>query len=212
MKTKMMMFAILFSMLGIGSMAQEKTVKDYVWKYDGKKKEHTIGLYAGISGSYSVVMNKPAGWAGARLGVVFDKRFTVGLAGYALWYDYKLNTLVSDGTYHLESGYAGAYFEYMQPFGNRFRLGFSLLLGQGTAKYTYDKDYREGKPWYEQTIDQQSFQVTEPGIEALVRIMPKWWIGLNGSYRATSPVRLTQTSTSLFNNFNGGISVRFGIF
>jgi hypothetical protein len=212
MKTKMIFAAILFSVTGYLALAQETTVKDYLWKYDGKKKEHTLGVYAGLSGSYTEVMDKPAGWAGARLGFVLDKRFTVGLAGYALWYDHKLTELAEEGTYHLESGYAGAYFEYMQPFGNHFKLGFSLLLGQGLAKYTYDKEYREGKPWYEQTIDQQTFTVTEPGIELLFRVAPKWWIGINGSYRATSPVRLMQTPENLFNNFNGGVSVRLGIF
>ncbi len=212
MKTKMMLVTLLITMAGSIGTAQEKNFKDFVWKYDGKKKEHTIGLYAGISGSYTEVMNKPAGWLGAKIGVVFDKRFTLGLAGNALWYDYALDDVVSDGTYHLESGYSGLYFEYLQPLGNRFKLGFSLLTGMGIAKYTYDKDYRYDKPWYQQTIDEQTYSVIEPGIEAMVRIAPKWWIGINGSYRTTSPVRLTGTASSLFNNFNGGIGIRFGAF
>jgi hypothetical protein len=212
MKTKMMLAAILFSTFGFAAMAQEKTVKDFIWKYDGKKKEHTIGIYGGLSGSYTEVMGKTAGWAGARLGVVFDKRFTVGLAGYGLCFDHTLNSLVNDGTYRLESGYAGAYFEYMLPVGNRVRFGFSLLLGEGLAKFTYDKEFRDDKPWYQQTIDQHYYAVTEPGVEVLFRIAPKWWLGLNGSYRLTSPVELRQTSDDLFNKFNAGVSVRFGLF
>lgn len=208
----MTIMILLVNLIGYSTMGQEKNEKNYLWKFDGKRKEQTIGGYLGLSGSYTDISGKLAGWLTGKAGIVINHRFTVGLAGSALWYDHALNTLVTDGTYHLESGYAGAWFEYMQPFGSRFRLGFSLFMGQGVAKFTYDKEFREGKPWYQQTIDQQNYAVTEPGIEALVRVAPKWWIGLNGSYKFTSPLRLADTPDDLFNTFSGGVSVRFGLF
>ncbi len=207
----MTLLAIIFSTITSGMMAQEKSEKSYLWKYQGKKKEQYVGGYLGLSGSYTDVMGKGAGWLGGRIGVVFNHRFTVGVTGSALWYDYRLDELTASGTYHLETGYAGVFGEYMQPLGNRFKLGFSLVLGQGLAKFTYDRDFREDKPWYEQTIDQQVYSVTEPGVEALVRVAPKWWVGVNGSWRFTSPVGLKHTPDDLFQNFSGGVSVRFGL-
>ena len=211
MKTRTTVLAIIFSIMTSGLMAQEKSNKNYLWKYEGKKREQYVGGYLGLSGSYTDVMGRGAGWLSGRIGVVFNHRFTVGVAGSALWYDYQLDRLTTSGTCHLETGYAGIFGEYMQPLGSRVKLGFSLVLGQGVAKYTYDKDFREGKPWYEQTIDQQNYTVTEPGVEALVRIAPKWWIGVNGSWRFTSPVGLKNTLDDLFNNFSGGVSHRFGL-
>lgn len=212
MKTKIVVLAMLIITSGIHATAQDKVQKNYIFSYEGKKKTHTIGAYAALSGTASEVSGKTALWAGAKLGVVLDHRYTLGVAAYGLSYDHSLTALVDDGKYHLEAGYTGLFFEYMQPLGKRFLLGFSVLTGQGTAKYTYDKDYRENKAWYEQTIDLQNFSVIEPGIEALIRVNPRWSFGINGSFRSTSPVRLKNTSTSILTNMNAGLSVRFGIY
>jgi hypothetical protein len=212
MKTKLLITALLVTMLAGNLFAQKTEIRDYLWKYNGKKKEHTIGGYLGISGSYTEVMGKPAGWLGAQLGVVFDKRYTLGVAGNALWFDYELDEAVETGTYHLESGYTGLFFEYMQPLGSRVRLTFSFLTGMGVAKYTYDKEYRNEMPWYERTIDTRDFSFVEPGIGIQTRVARKWWIGVNGTYRATSPVELPCASEQVLNNFTAGVSVRFGLF
>jgi hypothetical protein len=212
MKSKSLITLMMIALLAGNAYAQKPPVKDYLWKYKGKKKEHTVGGYIGISGSYTEVMSKPAGYLGAQLGIVFDKRYAIGLAGNALWYDYALSEAVSNGTYHLEAGYAGIFFEYMQPLGSRIRLTFSLLTGMGVAKYTYDKAYRDSMPWYQRTIDTRDFSFIEPGIGLMGRVAKKWWIGLNGSYRATSPINLPSAPVNLLNNFSAGISVRFGIF
>jgi hypothetical protein len=192
--------------------AQDNMTKDYLWKYQGKKKEHTIGGYLGLSGSYTDVMGKPAGLLGGQIGIVIDKRYTIGLMGNALWYDYTLDDAVETGTYHLECGYSGLFFEYMQPIGARVKISLSVATGMGIAKYTYDKEYRDTLAWYQRTIDTHDFSFIEPGAGVLVKVAPKWWLGLNGSYRATSPVKLPATSEQVLNNFSAGVTVRFGLF
>ena len=72
MKTKVILSAMLAVILTAGSLAQETNHKDHIWTYQGKKKVNTIGLYAGIYGSYSEVMDKPSSFLGARAGLVFN--------------------------------------------------------------------------------------------------------------------------------------------
>ncbi|MBC7891776.1 MAG: hypothetical protein H7Y12_06145 [Sphingobacteriaceae bacterium] len=102
--------------------------------------------------------------------------------------------------------------QYMRPIGKNMKISFSILSGAGLAMYKYDKDFAENRPWYQEIIDQETFAVFEPGIDLMAKVSKRWWIGLNGSYRNTSPVKLTGTDDLLFNKFNGGISIRYGIF
>ena len=157
-------------------------------------------------------MDMSAGWLGARVGVVFDHRFGIGLAGYGLSFDHTLSELAEEGTYHLEAGYTGLFIEYLQPLGRNVKLNFSLLSGMGTAQYRYDKEYREGKPWYNEIIDRTDFHLYEPGIELQVRMAGKWWIGAYGTYRLTSPVEIEGAGEDLLQNYTAGISIKYGIF
>ncbi len=212
MKTKTIILSVLLLLSGLCVLAQENTANNYLFTLKGKNKTHEIGLYGGLSGSYSETLSKPSGWLGAKVGLVFNHKWAFGWAGNALYFDRRLDALATDGTYHLEAGYAGLFAEYMMPVGNSFKINFSILSGRGLAIYKYDKDFAEDRPWYQETIDQETFAVFEPGIELLTKIRGHWWFGVSGSYRNTSPVKLTGTDDMLFNKLNGGISIRYGIF
>lgn len=212
MKTKTIILSVLMIFIGLGALAQDQNSKNYLFTLKGKNKTHEIGWYGSLSGMYSNTMSEPSGWLGSKVGVVFNHKWAFGWAGNALYFDRKLDELVTDGTYHLQAGYAGAFAEYMMPIGNRVKLNFSIVSGQGIAFFQYDKDFAENRPWYEEKIDQETFAVFEPGIELMTKIGNRWWFGINGSYRNTSPVKLNGTNDLLFNKFNGGLSVRYGIF
>lgn len=212
MKTKMFLIFILSSLISVQTYSQKKERKDYVWQYNGKNKTHTVGLYGGLYGSYSPVNSDAAGYLGYRIGVVFDHRFGIGLAAYGLSYDRTLKEIVSDGNYHLQAGYAGLFLEYIQPISKNLKASVSMLMAQGVALYQYDKDYREGKEWYQETIDRDNFHVTEPGIEIQTRIAGNWWIGANATYRLTSPIKMMGTNESMLQNYSAGISLKYGVF
>lgn len=211
MKLLKLQIAALMILMAVGANAQDQK-KDYLWSYPGKNKTHTLGMYGSLGASYSPILGRTGGNLQARLGLVFNHRWTVGLSATGIWYDYRLNQLVTDGTYHLESGYAGIFGEYMQPLGSKVKLGFSLMLGQGVALYKYDNPYLEDHPWYERKIDECNYSVTEPGIEIMVKLARKCWLSANASYRFTSPVRLKETRSSMLSNFTSGIAVKVGLF
>lgn len=204
--------SVLFVLVGLLALAQENESKNYLFTLNGKNKTHEIGLYGGLSGTYSQTLSEPSGWLGAKVGVVFNHKWAFGWAASGLYFDHGLDALVSDGTYHLEAGYAGMFAEYMLPLGKNVKVSFSILSGAGLAVYRYDKDFAENRPWYQEIIDQETFAVFEPGIDLMGRVSKRWWLGLNGSYRNTSPVKLTGTNELFLNKFNGGISLRYGIF
>lgn len=192
--------------------AQDSPRKDYIWKYQGKDKEHTIGLFAGLNGGYNELLGKSSTLIGYKAGVVFDKHWAVGFGGQAINFDHTLSELVQDGSYRLEGGYSGMFVEYIQPLGKNFKAGISILSGMGVAQYRYTKDFAESRPWYQEIIDTETFAVFEPSIDFQARIAGKWWVGVYGSYRNTSPIKLMGTDENFFNTFNAGLSLTYGVF
>lgn len=209
---KTFIISVLIVLVSLCAWAQDTDPQNYVFTLKGKNRTHEVGLYGGLTGTYSETLSESSGWMSAKAGLVFNHKWAFGWGASGLIFDRRLDALVTDGTYHLEAGYAGIFAEYMLPLGQKVKISFSILSGAGLAVYRYDKDFAEDRPWYQEIIDQETFAVFEPGIELMARISPRWWLGLNGSYRNTSPVKLMGTDDLLFNKFNGGISIRWGIY
>ena len=178
---------------------------------ENKTTETTF--FAGMSASYSQVMSRPAGYLGARGGIVFNDKFSIGLAGYGLWYDYRLTELAgTTGTYHLEAGYTGLVLEFVQVLNENTRLNFSLLTGQGIAIYRYDRAYTSSLDWHEEIIDEDTFSVMEPGIELMINAGDRWWIGTTLSYCSTSPIQMEGTAQGMIEGLKAGISFTYLLF
>ncbi|MCF8222322.1 MAG: hypothetical protein K9J25_04185 [Bacteroidales bacterium] len=193
-------------------------VSSQINKYSSMKNETKTEfsgdtrIFAGMSVSYTSVDQQPAAYLGARAGLKLSNNFSIGIAGSALWYDYRLTGLVDEGTYHLESGYTGLFVEFTQHMGEHVSINLSLLTGQGIAIYRMDRAYTESLSWYNEKIDEDTFGVMEPGIELLFRTGDKFSIGLSASYCSTSPLQLAGSSHGMLDGFRTGISFRYSIF
>lgn len=212
MNTKVIIASTILVLSSVIVKAQESDNKDHIWSFNGKKRTHTIGSYASLSGTYSPLKGDNAFWLGGRIGVVFDQRWTAGVGGNLLNYDKKLDELVTDGKYRLEAGYAGLFIEHLVPLKNWGKIGVSWLSGKGTATYRYDKDYAETRPWYEEIIDTEQFAANEFGVEFQVRVYRNWWLGAQANYRFTSPIELKGEDDFFLRDYSAGISVKWGIF
>ena len=210
MKTKVWLTITLVFLLFLTGTGQER--KNYIWSYEGKNKNHTLGFYGGLTGSYSKVLDEPAMWFGGKAGLVFNGHWAVGFAGNVLNYDKNMDLLVNDGTYRLEAGYSGMFVEYIVPMKDKAKFSVSWTTGMGLAQYVYNKEFTEDKLWYEEIIDRDRFAANEFTAEFMIRLTGNWWLGVQGSYRDTSPVKLTETNRDLFEQINMGVSVRYGIF
>lgn len=212
MKTKVNIVSAILVISSLVLKAQENNYKDHIWSFEGKKHTHTIGSYLSLSGSYSPLKNDDAYWLGGRIGVVFDKRWSIGVGGNVLDYDKHLDQLVNDGTYRLEAGYAGLFLEHIVPLKDWGKISFSNLSGLGITSLKYDKEYAESRPWYEETIDTENFSSNEFGLELQIRVYENWWLGAHANYRLTSPIELEGEDDFFLRDYSAGISITWGIF
>lgn len=213
MKTRKRFLATVVTMvIFTAAFAQQQPGEDYLLRWKGKNKEHTLGAYLELNGSYADVRNKPSGLLGSKLVAVLDNHWGVGIAQKALWHDYDLSDLVNDGTYQFQAGYSGFYLEYLMPFGSNVCFSLSLTSGYGLAKYEYKKEFQAAHTWYNRVIDQDVFHVNEPAIEIQCRLGGHWWIGANASYRNIGNLDLMATDKDILTGFSSGISLKYGIF
>jgi len=165
-----------------------------------------------VAGKYTTLNAQAAGFLEVRGGITLNDSWTFGLGGAGLYYDKKLSSLVSDGTYHLYAAYGGIYVERSFWISPNFKGSVSLLTGQGKIYYQYDNDYRKEKVWTEEIIDETTFAVLEPGVTLQYRVGENVWLGLTASYRSTSPIRLLNTSESLLRNGSAGLTFSWDVF
>jgi hypothetical protein len=192
--------------------AQDDALKNHIWAYQGKKAKQHLGGYLSLNGLYHSLDGEPTGFLGAKGGLTWNSKWGFGLMGQALWYDKALNEVVNDGTYHLQAGMAGLYVSYMIPIQEKWRLNFILTSGSGVALYQYDKDSREGKPWYEEIIDRDTFSFIQPTVEIKRYLGGKWWLGAEVSFRSTSEINLDGVPSDFLSGVNPGISLTYGLF
>jgi hypothetical protein len=192
--------------------AQDNELKNYIWSYEGKNKPQKLGAYLSMNGVYHALEGEGAGLLGMKGALVWNSKWGVGLMGQALWYDKALSEVVSDGTYHLQAGMAGLFVSYTIPIHDKWRISMQLASGTGVALYQYDKDSREGKTWYGEIIDRDTFSFLQPTIEVKRHIGGRWWLGAEVSYRSTSEINLTGLPSGFLSGVNPGISLSYGLF
>jgi len=212
MKTKVILTTSILMLLSVFVNAQKPENKDHIWSYEGRKKNHTIGTYVSISGTYSPLKGDHSYWLGGRIGLVFDKKWTIGVGGNVLDYDKKLTELVTDGEYRLEAAYSGMFLERLFPLKDWGKIGVSWLSGMGVTSYRYDNEYAESRPWYEEIIDTERFAVNELSLEFQLRIYHNWWLGAKAGYRLTSPIKLKGEDDFFLRDYDAGITVKWGVF
>lgn len=210
MKTRLVLFFVI--LLCSASLFAQETSRNSLWTVRLGDDEYRLGGFVGTNLKYSRLEDDPAGYLDLKAGITINSKWAVGLSATGLYYDKKLKKIVQDGTYHLYAGYAGLFVERMFSFTDDLKFSASVFTGQGEVYYMYDKEYRENRPWYQETIDRESIYVFEPGLELQHRISGNFFLGLSGSYRMTSPLNLVNTSDDVLRTFSAGISVKYGVF
>jgi hypothetical protein len=200
-------FLLLFMFCGISLLAQSQTERK-LFTLDG----NDIGGYIGVNGRYTTINSLGAGLIDVRISVVINQKWAVGFNTSGLLNDRHLNTLVKDGVYHLMGSYKGLYLERIIPINDDLRTSVSLMIGEGTVMYRYCRSEIANKKWYEDIIDQTDFYIIEPTVEIYDNIWDNLWLGLNFGYNFTTPIRMMDTDEALLNNFNAGLSIKYGMF
>jgi hypothetical protein len=168
--------------------------------------------YIGTALQASSLNSQTVGYLEINGGIYINESWTIGAAAAGLYYDKKLSALVTDGTYHIYAAYAGILLERNLYRSQDWNASIALLAGAGTIYYQYDRDFRKDKLWKDEIIDQTTFSVLRPSLSVTYRVGGKLWLGVTGSYLYTSPVEMIGISDDAFRSFQGGLSLRYGIF
>ncbi len=166
----------------------------------------------GLTTKVSQIESKTNVWLGISGAYKISNCLEIGLKGEALHYDYKLNKLDAQKSYHLQSAHIG-FFADWHPFGTGdIHFSIPLYFGQGEISYIYDKEYRKELLWKDEIIDKTNYHIWQLGIELEAKISAKFSLAVNISYLSSSPIEMLGTDENILNQFQGGLSLKYNIF
>lgn len=171
-------------------------------------KKFTIGF----NNNYTEISDKTSSTLGFTAGYKFSKYFEIGINLSGIWYDYRLNELDPNKSYHVESGYSGMYLKGIINISDKIDVNMSVLSGMGLIQLKYDNKYRDELKWDEELIDREHFSIAELTMGVGYKINNLWKIGINSSYRATSDIYIETLNNDFLNNLNFGLAVEYSIY
>jgi len=217
---------ILVLFQGVYSFAQDEPANKTAGNDDGeiktlfKKSGHhaQVGYFVAPEAAWTQFDGKNVFLGGLSMGVIVDHFFSVGLAGYGimnsryLWYP-DIDTLNAQGAY-LYGGYGGVKFEFRILPSAPVHVNFPILIGGGGLVYNTRTfmNYNHNSNSGGMTLDWDAFFVVEPGVMLELNLLRFLRFDAGVSYRYTPDLDLVNTRTSLINNFNAAISLKFGKF
>lgn len=176
------------------------------------------GGYGGISTGYTQINDLDAITIGGKGAWLINHQIGIGLAGYGFLSERQFDAELNDD-YRFAGGYGGLMFEFIAMPNSPIHLNFPLTIGAGGVSYMRDYDVFNSidySPWDEDT---QAFFVIEPGVELELNLVKFMRLAVGVSYRYTSDINLTYSSSSepiagkgLMNGLSGGVTLKFGKF
>lgn len=183
MGTKLMQGFITVLILA-GTLFAGTPESGYLFKHGNTQ----FGGYIATTGKMTSVFSETAVFGDLKAALTVNRKWAIGVTGSGMHFDNPTPALIDDGTYGLQVSYGGMFLERMIPMNAHMMLNLTLMTGQGTATYQYDRDYRKEKVWSEEIVDVARFGIQELSLEVQRQLPRNFWIGVYGSYRHTSPL------------------------
>ncbi len=151
---------------------------------------------------------------GAHGGIILNNHFVIGLGGYGLTSNFKIENAETPDDLYLYGGYGGLILGGIFSPKQVVHIYTPILIGAGGMEVT-DRNYFNNfnRPAPIGTFSETSaFFVVEPGLEVEVNITRFFKIGLGASYRFIRESDLTMVTNKDLSGFSGGLSLKFGKF
>lgn len=217
MKTKIIVtLAVLFCASGVYAQSDSAyEIKSLFGSKNGKNKVTGFGAF--MLQTHSLPEKNDAIWTGIRGGVILNHNFAISVGGVGLASNNRFAAPADSGKYNLEGGYGGIYFEPILASRFPIHLSFPCMIGAGGMAYTKQVTYNDPNVYFDRyentvTVDEDAFFIFEPGVSVELNITKHSRIGFNAHYRFTQDFDLVNTSTSLLDGWNGGVTLKFGRF
>lgn len=158
--------------------------------------------FTSIDGNFGVITGVRGGW-------IINHKVSLGLGGYGLVTNHKLNGLIEGKERYLDFGYGGFEMEFILCSDEVFHLTFIGLIGGGATDYRLDKhrNYEKDCP-----REEDYFFVGEPSVNAEVNITSFFRINAGVGYRFVSGADNGYITDSNLSGFSGIVQLKFGSF
>lgn len=178
-------------------------------------KDNDIKGFGGIDVKFGMVNTDRSLLLGGYGGVIINKNYIFGLAGYGLA---TTNTFLgippgqdAEKELNLYGGYGGLLIGGILFPKEMIHINIPILLGAGNMDVS-DENYFNNGIDTEFTIDKSAFFVIEPGIQIEANITGNLRLGLGATYRMIQAVDLLHLNDDDLSDYTVALSLRFGRF
>lgn len=182
-------------------------------------KKPKLGGYASLGGAYTRMLDRDGGLVSLEGALLFDHRFSIGLAGYAFTEtpDGPSARDGSDRDFATLYGGVAARYAVFTPAPIYFTLG--VVVGGGAISL-YNDDYEncrfgcdeDDEDWRERNTETDAYFVLQPEVTMHVNLVRWMRLGVTGGYRITSGVERFGFEESDLNGLSLGGNVQIGWF
>tara|TARA_Y100001972_G_scaffold128095_2_gene187380 strand:- start:571 stop:1218 length:648 start_codon:yes stop_codon:yes gene_type:complete len=163
-----------------------------------------------IAGNRSLII-------GASGGVIVNRTYFLGLAGYGLVTDNEIDGLIPTATVPMEKklniygGYGGMVFGFTLWTREPVHLHFPFLVGAGAFEVV-DNNFFNNNFDTDFSIERSAFFIGEPGVQVEFNITENFRLGTGVSYRLVTGLDMVNLRDEDLTGLSTNISVRFGQF
>jgi len=160
------------------------------------------------------IYNERALLLGAYGGVLINRHYMLGIAGYGIASNPRFEGSLNDGTLRkltIHGGYAGILLGGTILSKEIIHLSLPLVLGAGSIQLSDDDFFQNGSN-SDFTIENSAFFVAEQAVQLEFNITRSLRLAAGASYRMVRGLELRNLSDDNLSDWTAQISVRFGRF
>jgi len=178
-------------------------------------KENDINGFGAVDLKVSEFLGERSLIVGAYGGLVVNRRYLFGIAGYGITTNLEIEGMVQEGStnknLNLHGGYGGIIFGPTIAPNELIHLSFPIVFGAGSFEIV-DENFFPLPTDTDFTVENTIFFVIEPGVQLEFNITEYFRLAIGGSYRYISGTDLINLVDEDVSGFSGIISFRFGRF
>ena len=179
-------------------------------------KDNVITGFGGLDSKIGYFNEEIGLFSGAFGGVIINRHYLLGMAGYGLVTSNKFTGMVpgfdTPKELNIYGGYGGLLIGGIIAPKSMIHLTIPIILGAGNI-YISDENFFNNTIDTDFTIDQSTFFVIEPGLQIEANITPVFRISLGATFRMVKGSGLDQPiNDDALSDLSGLLSFRFGRF
>jgi len=210
---------ITFSLDTVPTTSETQTVAPKKYEKERQQDEiHTLAGSGGHSGGFGALSFKATNFneknivlAGFRAGWIINRSVAIGLEGYGIIPTAEYPDIDPFFSTRIVGGYGGLFLEPIVFSNKVIHVTFPVSGGAGWMGYVYDWE-EFNYNYSNDLVDGDVFWYLEPGAGMEINVVRNFRIAMGVSYRFTQDLKLINTKSSAFDDWNYFLTLKFGKF